>query len=84
MKQVIVWIRDFVKRQRTRVSKKRIDGAVIRANEIFQITEYDGQLWFTHNGCLFCPCNMLVGSETQFDYVTFITKIREMYVERNK
>jgi len=29
------------------------------ASRIFQITEHNHRLWFTYNGRLFCPCDMM-------------------------
>ena len=48
------------------------------APEIFQLKEYDGQLWFTYNGGLVCPCNML-----SIDPVEAVNKMRELYIQRN-
>lgn len=45
----------------------------------YQITEYQGQLWFTFNGILFCPCKMMDGAP-----IEALQEMRRLYVERNK
>ena len=30
-----------------------------RANDLFQLTEHEGEIWLTYNGSLVCPCQML-------------------------
>jgi hypothetical protein len=49
-----------------------------RAELMFQVTEYDHELWFTHNGMLFCPCCMISGEPTDV-----LSKLRSLYYERN-
>lgn len=52
--------------------------AVIEASRnIYQIKEYNGELWFTYDNRLVCPCAMLVEPP-----VTAVEKMRELYVER--
>ena len=48
------------------------------ATEIFQIAEYEGQLWLTFNGYKVCPCSLL--NEPP---VEAVRKMRELYVKRN-
>ena len=48
------------------------------AQEIFQIKEYDGELWFTHGDLLFCPCSMIHGEATEA-----LAVMRKKYVTRN-
>lgn len=47
------------------------------APEIYQLKEYDGQLWLTYQGGLVCPCSML-----SVDPVEAVNKMRELYIER--
>lgn len=62
-----------------REERKRID-VKERARELFQIREYNGQLWFTYNGSLFCPCSLMGDVENG---VNILEKIRNLYIERN-
>lgn len=48
-----------------------------RADEIYQIKEYMGKIWLTHNGALVCPQEMLKG-----DIIEVLNQIRVMYVAR--
>ena len=57
--------------------QKRIDRIEKRASEIFQITEYDGRLWFTYDSFLYCPCAM-IGDEP----VKALSTLREQYIQR--
>lgn len=49
-----------------------------RAEQIFQVTEYKHELWFTHNGVLFCPCKMINGEPTDV-----LFELRTLYYSRN-
>ncbi len=72
---------NLIKRLSEKRNSLRKDNVARRAEELYQIREYNHNLWFTYNGALFCPCNM-VGEEK--DYVPFLLSLRELYVERNK
>ena len=48
-----------------------------KANEIYQVKEYMGKIWLTHNGALVCPQEMLNGDITEV-----LNQIRAMYVAR--
>ena len=52
------------------------------AEDMFQITEHAGQIWFTYNSCLFAPC-FLCGCETASEAVGLLRTIRNNYVERH-
>lgn len=49
------------------------------ASELYQIHEYGGKLWLTFNSCLICPADML-----KDNIIDSLTKIRELYVERQR
>lgn len=49
------------------------------ARQIYQIKEFNGELWITYNGALICPTDMLAGD----DSVKALQEIRELYVDRN-
>lgn len=57
--------------------QKRIERIKKRAIEIFQITEYNGQLWFTYDNFLYCPC-LMIGNEP----INALSMLREQYIER--
>lgn len=46
---------------------------------LFQITEYQNELWITFNGNLVCPCSML-----NMEPVDALTKMRELYIKRHE
>lgn len=48
------------------------------ARQIYQIEEFDGQLWLTYNGALICPTDMFVSPP-----LPALSEIRQLYVERN-
>jgi hypothetical protein len=55
-----------------------------RAKELYQIVEYENQLWFTYNGSLFAPCSLIVGNEegefSSTECVAMLNTIRSLYV----
>lgn len=55
--------------------RKNIDAA----NTLFQVKEYDSELWLTYDGWLVCPCSML-----KDDPVESIKRMRELYLERQR
>lgn len=73
------WIKNFIEQQRLKQKERKEKEVEKRAEEIYQVTEYDGELWFTYNGHLFCPCGLLSCS----DVVDEVEKIRELYIKRN-
>lgn len=66
------WIRKM-KQRRERQEKCLF----ARANEIYQVKEYMGMIWLTHDGALVCPQEMLNGDITEV-----LNQIRVMYVAR--
>ena len=48
-----------------------------RANEIFQLCEYDGEMWLTFNGNLILPTSCL-----KDDPLATLAHIRELFVKR--
>lgn len=48
------------------------------ANFMFQIAEYEGQLWLVFNGSNVCPCDMLKDTP-----VEAVKKMRELYIKHN-
>ena len=49
------------------------------AREIYQVREFDNELWLTFNGALICPTEMLYGD----DLIKALQEIRDLYVQRN-
>lgn len=66
-------IEKFKKNQAER-SKRSVEQ---QSCEIYQITEFGGELWLTFGGALVCPCSML--NEPPVDAVK---KMRELYIGR--
>ena len=82
------WLKELYDKsheKRVKVHNKRVEE---EASHIYQITEYENQLWFTYNGSLFAPCSIVVeNNEGEFSStacVAFLNAIRELYVERHK
>lgn len=48
------------------------------AKVIYQIKEFDGEIWLTFNGALVCPCVLLMNEP-----VEALNTIRKLYVKRN-
>ena len=82
------WLKELYDKshkKRIEVHNKRVEE---EASHIYQITEYENQLWFTYNGSLFAPCSIVVGNNegvfSSTACVEFLNAIRELYVERHK
>ena len=82
------WLKELYDKshnKRVKVHNKRVEEA---ANHIYQITEYENQLWFTYNGSLFAQCSIVVGNNngefSSTECVALLNTIRELYVERHK
>lgn len=72
-------IKQWLRNKSESMKKRKIVHILDYASELYQIHEYKGQLWLTFNSCLICPADMLKG-----DMLETLTKIREMYAERQK
>ena len=70
-------ISEFIREHKEYQERKRIERIEKRASEIFQITEYNGQLWFTCESFLYCPCAMV-----SYDAVDALSVLREQYIKR--
>ena len=51
------------------------------AEEVYQIREHEGELWFTFNGYLFSPCSLLRAKDDD-DCITVLKTLRKLYIER--
>ena len=56
--------------------KKKAEAAETAA-ELYQVCEYNGELWLTYSGHLVCPCSML-----KDEPVDALKKMRELYIAR--
>lgn len=77
-------IREFIERRKAKRAERAQELLVQSANDIFQITEYDGKLWFTYDDNLFCPCELACKDKSPDEYVNMLDVIRKLYIERNK
>ena len=82
------WLKELYDKshnKRVKVHNKRVEEA---ASHIYQITEYENQLWFTYNGSLFAPCSIVVGDNngefSSTECVALLNTIRDLYVQRHK
>ena len=55
-------------------NKKKV---IEKAYSLFQIIEYKGEVWFTYDGNLVCPCSMFKEEATKAVFL-----MREWYVAR--
>lgn len=58
--------------------EQRKKEALEAANNLYQVCEFENELWLTYNGNLVCPCSML-----KDDAVEAVRKMRELYIERS-
>jgi len=56
---------------------KRKADVVKHSKDLYQLQEYNGEVWMTYDGHLVCPTTMLVD-----EAVVAIEKMRDMYIER--
>lgn len=72
------WFSNFLENFKTRRKANTEKYIKERANDIYQITEYCGRLWFTYNGSLFCPCDMM-----KKEPLDALSDLRTSYIVRN-
>lgn len=72
------WIKEYFEKLEIKLRNRKNECIKERANDIYQITEYCGSLWFTHNGCLFCPCDMM-----KKEPLDALLDLRTAYISRN-
>lgn len=72
------WFSNYLENSKTRHKANKEKYIKERANDIYQITEYGGQLWFTYNGSLFCPCDMM-----KKEPLDALLDLRTSYIVRN-
>jgi len=54
------------------------DNKINESKAIYQIEEFNGELWLTYNGALICPTEMFV-----LEPLEALNEIRKLYVKRN-
>lgn len=69
----------FIENWKTHSYKRKCERVEQQATELYQIREYNEELWLTFGGALICPCDMLVGD----DSVATLKEIRENYIRRH-
>ena len=78
------WFENIVRNLKKSSDCKSKKKAEERAKYIYQIEEYNGQLWYTCNGMLFCPCSLACGDDdSESKRVALLNMIRELYVRRS-
>ena len=68
----------IVEKFRSSQSERRQLQAEETATSLYQIKEYNGEIWLTFNQNLVCPCSML-----NEDPVEAIKVMRELYIKRS-
>lgn len=80
------WLRIFWNQRKSEHNERHEKMIRERAKELYQIVEYENQLWFTYNGSLFAPCSLIVGNEkgefSSTECVAMLNTIRSLYVSR--
>ena len=69
------WLRKYwetFKASRERNAEKYVKEC---AKRTFQITEHNGKFWFTYNGSLFCPCDMM-----KEEPIDALSQLRNLYI----
>ena len=61
-----------------RLNAQDVDAIKEHAEDIFQIMEYSGKLWFTYNGFPFCPCDMM-----KDEPLVALEELRSTYVKHH-
>lgn len=72
------WFSNYLENFKTRCKANTERYIKERANDIYQITEYGGRLWFTYNGSLFCPCDMM-----KKELLDALAELRSSFIERH-
>ena len=70
-------ISEYFKRIAEKRAAKIHNVIVANATLLYQVQEYQGELWLTYSDNLVCPCSML-----KSEPVESLAKMRELYVER--
>lgn len=66
-----------------KLRKRHNNSKVKEAETLYQVTEFNQQLWLTHNGSLVAPFNLITKENTTAEITALVTMIRKLYVERN-
>ena len=72
-------ISNYFQRQSKERAERKLREIREDAENRYQITEFGGELWLTHNGGLVCPCSMLKN-----DAVESVRAMRQLYLERHE
>lgn len=72
-------IKEILREMREKRRQDKATHAENFAKILYQITEHEGQLWFTYNGSLFSPCSLLCDDTSP---VAMLGVLRKLYVER--
>lgn len=70
--------------EKLRASHRRAQQARViqRSIDTYGVTVYKGAFWFTCNGILLFPCDMVCDGVSQ-SIIDFVERMREFFVERN-
>lgn len=70
---------EHIKQWKKSFDAKKIERIEEEAKEIFQLKEYESQVWLTYRGDLICPVRLIEG-----DTIVSLNVMRSMYIERAK
>lgn len=71
-------ISKWILERKEKLNAKRHQRIVASANEIFQIKEYGGEIWFVYNHTPICPMTMF----KEEAIVECLKDMRKLYIER--
>lgn len=70
---------EHIKQWKKSFDAKKIERIEEESKEIYQVKEFESQLWLTYRGALICPTKLLEG-----DAIASLNVMRSMYIERAK
>ena len=76
-----MWLKDLFDKEKQRESRKRRLEEI--AEEVFDVTLHDEQLWLCHNGDLIAPMSILTETTDVSEHSALVSTMRKLYVERN-
>ena len=71
-------LKEFIFPSKEEKQERKVRFIEDRARELYQLREFNGQLWLTYNDFLICPSDML-----KQDPIEALACIRDYYVQRN-
>lgn len=74
-------IKEFFHDRKVRNREQRVNALLVEAEDRFDVTVYNDQLWFVYDSHLVCPMSMLCGVDNS-NPVVAIGIMRDLYIKR--